>query len=65
MHTTGKCFVNGYGDYFGMETDMDACVYLMLANDLIHTVRPGAITVGTNSQKSLFTCLYAVNLPGR
>jgi len=44
-HGIGKCFVNGYGDYFGMETDMDACVYLMLANDLIHTVRPGAITV--------------------
>jgi len=32
----GKCFVNGYGDYFGMEVDMDACIYLMLANDLIH-----------------------------
>ena len=44
-HGVGKCFVNGYGDYFGMETDMDACVYLMLANDLIHSVRPGALTV--------------------
>jgi len=44
-HGIGKCFVNGYGDYFGMETDMDACIYLMLANDLIHSVRPGALTI--------------------
>jgi len=44
-HGIGHCFVNGYGDYFGLQVDMDACIYLMLANDLIHTIRPGAITV--------------------
>ncbi len=31
MHT-----LSGYDDYFGMGTDIDACVYLMLANDMIH-----------------------------
>ncbi len=38
-HGIGHCFVNGYGEYFGLGTDTDACVYLMLANELIHTVR--------------------------
>lgn len=32
-------FDTGYGEYFGLSTDIEACVYLMLANDLIHTVR--------------------------
>ncbi len=29
-----------YNEYFGFNTNVDACVYLMLANDLIHTLRP-------------------------
>ena len=33
-------FVGGYGEYFGLATDMDACVYLMLANDMIHRQGP-------------------------
>jgi len=44
-HGMRHAFVGGYGEYFGLATDMDACVYLMLANDLIHRVRPGAITI--------------------
>jgi len=31
--------------YFGMATNVDAVVYLMLANDMVHTLLPGAITV--------------------
>jgi 1,4-alpha-glucan branching enzyme len=44
-HGIGVCFVNGYGDYFNQATDWDACVYLMLANDIIHRVRPGALSI--------------------
>lgn len=29
-------------EYFGMATDTDAMVYLMLANDMLHTLYPGA-----------------------
>lgn len=32
-------------EYFGMQTDLDGIVYLMLANTLIRKLRPGAITI--------------------
>jgi 1,4-alpha-glucan branching enzyme len=28
-----------------MQTDLDGIVYLMLANTLIHKIRPGSITI--------------------
>ena len=31
--------------YFGLSTNVDAVVYLMLANELVHTLLPGAVTV--------------------
>jgi len=34
-----------YEDYFGNNVDDDALVYLALANKVIHTVRPDAITI--------------------
>ena len=37
--------VTSYDHYFGMHIDTDALAYLTLANDLIHTVRPDALTV--------------------
>ncbi len=43
-HGLGKCFTC-YGDYFGAEVDEDALTYLALANEVIHQVRPDAITV--------------------
>lgn len=36
----------GYHEYFGMQTDLDGIVYLMLANTLIHNIRPDALTIG-------------------
>lgn len=35
-----------YADYFGLATDADAVVYLMLANQVVHDLFPNAITVG-------------------
>ena len=43
-HGLGKAFTN-YDDYFGPNVDEEAFAYLALANQVIHTVRPDAITV--------------------
>jgi len=37
-HGLSVGFTGNYGEYFGMATDVDAMVYLMLANDMLHTV---------------------------
>ena len=35
-----------YDEYFGMSTDVEAVVYLMLMNTMIHDYFPTAITIG-------------------
>lgn len=44
-HGIGTGFSGGYHEYFGPSVDLEAAVYLMLANDLIHKVNPNAITI--------------------
>jgi len=43
-HGLGKEF-SSYDQYFGENIDRDAVAYLQLANELIHTLKPDAITV--------------------
>lgn len=43
-HGLGRAF-SGYDDYFSGNVDLDAVVYLMLANEVAHAVRPDAITI--------------------
>ncbi|MDB5298168.1 MAG: 1,4-alpha-glucan (Glycogen) branching enzyme GH3-type [Phycisphaerales bacterium] len=43
-HGMGRAF-GSYDDYFGGNVDWDAVVYLQLANELVHRVRPGAVTI--------------------
>ena len=43
-HGLGAEF-SSYDDYFNANVDTDAVIYLMLANDLIHTLHPNAITI--------------------
>ncbi|MDR0297566.1 MAG: alpha amylase C-terminal domain-containing protein [Streptococcaceae bacterium] len=43
-HGLGTAFTD-YGKYFSENTDIEAVVYLMMANALIHEVRPDALTV--------------------
>lgn len=43
-HGLGRVFT-GYGEYFGDAVDEEAIVYLTLANELIHDLRPDAITI--------------------
>jgi 1,4-alpha-glucan branching enzyme len=34
-----------YDDYFDASVDTDSCVYMMLANALVHELHPDAITI--------------------
>ncbi|MCQ2378454.1 MAG: alpha amylase C-terminal domain-containing protein [Victivallaceae bacterium] len=43
-HGLGKAFCS-YDDYFGADVDGDALTYLALANEVIHKVRPDAVTI--------------------
>jgi 1,4-alpha-glucan branching enzyme len=39
-HGIHRSFTGNYSEYFGFDTDVEAVVYLMLANDLIHQLKP-------------------------
>jgi 1,4-alpha-glucan branching enzyme len=43
-HGLGKAFA-GYDDYFTGNVDEDALVYLALANQVVHSIRPDALTI--------------------
>jgi len=45
-HGIGKGYTGGYHEYFGPDADIESHIYLMLSNDLIHSILPSAITVG-------------------
>ena len=44
-HGIGSGFSGGYHEYFGPSADEEGIVYLMLANAMIHTLYPEAITI--------------------
>nr|CAB3449921.1 unnamed protein product [Digitaria exilis] len=45
-HGLQVAFTGNFNEYFGFATDVDAVVYLMLVNDLIHGLYPEAVTIG-------------------
>ncbi|XP_078433925.1 starch branching enzyme 2.1 isoform X1 [Wolffia australiana] len=45
-HGLQVSFTGNYSEYFGFATDVDAVVYLMLVNDVIHGLHPEAVTIG-------------------
>jgi len=55
-HALGTAFTN-YDMYFSMNTDLDAISYLMLANELVHEIKPDAITVAEDMSGMPGTCL--------
>lgn len=55
-HGLGRAFTN-YGMYFSDNTDTEAVTYLQLANELIHTVNPNAITVAEDMSGMPGMCL--------
>lgn len=50
-------FTGNYAEYFGFATDVDAVVYLMLVNDMIHGLFPQAITIGEDVSGMPTFCL--------
>lgn len=44
-HGIGTGFSGGYHEYFGPNVDLEAVVYLMLANDAMHELFPPVITI--------------------
>ncbi len=55
-HGLGSAFTD-YSMYFSMNTDTDAITYLQLANQLIHTINPNAITVAEDMSGMPGMCL--------
>ena len=45
-HGLQMAFTGNYDEYFGMSTDADAVVYLMVMNNMVHDMFPHAITIG-------------------
>jgi len=44
-HGLGHGFGGDYPDYYGLGVDTESLVYLMLANDMLHTIYPSVITI--------------------
>ncbi len=59
-HGLGKSFT-GYHDYFSMNTDVEAITYLQLANELIHSVNPFAITIAEDMSGMPGMCIPVRN----
>jgi len=47
-HGIATGFSGNYNEYFGMDTDVEALGYLMLANDIVH--KNGGITIAEGSR---------------
>ncbi|VAH32698.1 unnamed protein product [Triticum turgidum subsp. durum] len=57
-HGLQVTFTGSYHEYFGFATDVDAVVYLMLVNDLIHGFYPEAVTIGEDwPESAVAACL--------
>mmetsp|Transcript_22388 Transcript_22388/g.26980 ORF Transcript_22388/g.26980 Transcript_22388/m.26980 type:complete len:828 (-) Transcript_22388:660-3143(-) len=56
-HGLQMAFTGNYEEYFGMATDTDCMAYLMLVNDMLHTLYPGTITVAEDVSGMPTLCL--------
>ncbi len=55
-HGLGSAFTD-YSMYFSLNTDTEAVTYLMLANELIHTLNPRAVTIAEDMSGMPGMCL--------
>lgn len=62
-HGIGTGFSGGYHEYFGPAVDEDGVVYLMLANEMLHTLYPECITIAEDVSGMPALCL-ALSLGG-
>ncbi|PNY07288.1 starch branching enzyme I [Trifolium pratense] len=56
-HGLQVAFTGNYNEYFGFATDVEAVVYLMLVNDLIHGLFPEAVSIGEDVSGMPTFCL--------
>ncbi|GJE84371.1 glycoside hydrolase family 13 protein [Phanerochaete sordida] len=56
-HGIGTGFSGGYHEYFGDQVDLEAVVYLMLANDAMHTLFPQCITIAEDVSGMPLLCI--------
>lgn len=56
-------FSGGYHEYFGPNVDEDGVVYLMLANEMLHTLYPDCITIAEDVSGMPALCV-ALSLGG-
>ncbi|KAI0053745.1 glycoside hydrolase family 13 protein [Auriscalpium vulgare] len=58
-HGIGTGFSGGYHEYFGDSVDLEGVVYLMLANDAMHTLFPDIITIAEDVSGMPLLCVEA------
>ncbi|KAH0828397.1 1,4-alpha-glucan-branching enzyme [Fonsecaea pedrosoi] len=56
-HGIGTGFSGGYHEYFGPSVDVEAVVYLMLANEMLHDIYPNCITIAEDVSGMPALCL--------
>ncbi|KAF5393004.1 hypothetical protein D9757_001315 [Collybiopsis confluens] len=56
-HGIGTGFSGGYHEYFGDAADLEGIVYLMLANDAMHTLYPPIITIAEDVSGMPLLCI--------
>ncbi|KAK0453929.1 glycoside hydrolase family 13 protein [Armillaria borealis] len=56
-HGIGAGFSGGYHEYFGDSADLEAIVYLMLANDAMHSLYPKVITIAEDVSGMPLLCI--------
>ncbi|KAI0346835.1 glycoside hydrolase [Trametopsis cervina] len=56
-HGIGAGFSGGYHEYFGDSVDLEAVIYLMLANDAIHELYPNALTIAEDVSGMPLLCV--------
>ncbi|CAL1701236.1 unnamed protein product [Somion occarium] len=56
-HGIGTGFSGGYNEYFGDTVDLEALVYLMLANDSMHELYPQCITIAEDVSGMPLLCI--------
>ncbi|KAI0796919.1 glycoside hydrolase superfamily [Abortiporus biennis] len=56
-HGIGTGFSGGYHEYFGGSVDLEAVVYLMLANDAMHSIYPSVITIAEDVSGMPLLCI--------
>jgi 1,4-alpha-glucan branching enzyme len=56
-HGIGTGFSGGYHEYFGPGVDEEGVVYLMIANEMLHTIYPNCITIAEDVSGMPALCL--------